>query len=78
MAPARRHRMWRALDSLIASNDDATGRLKIETVKTKDGPVRYLGLLERKDIAAKLVDLPMIIADARASEDMALIFMRIM
>jgi hypothetical protein len=62
--PRRRHRMWRALDGLIAGNVDATGRIKIETVKSKDGPVRYLRLLWRKDITAKLADLPMIVADA--------------
>jgi hypothetical protein len=56
--------MWRALDGLIAGNVDATGRIKIETVKSKDGPVRYLRLLWRKDITAKLADLPMIVADA--------------
>ena len=49
---------------LIAGDEEATGRLKIETIKTKDGPVRYLRLLNYKEIKAKLLDLPMIIADA--------------
>ena len=60
----RRHQMWRVLDGLIAGDEEATGRLKIETIKTKDGPVRYLRLLNCKEIKAKLLDLPMIIADA--------------
>ena len=67
----RRHRMWRSLHELIAGNDAvslgkpvASGQLLIETIKTKNGPVRCLRLLGRKDIAAKLKDLPLIVADA--------------
>jgi hypothetical protein len=60
----RRHRMWRTLHELIAGSEEATGRLKIETIKTKDGPVRCLRLLGRKDIAEKLIGLPIIVADA--------------
>ena len=56
--------MWRTLHELIAGNEEATGRLKIETIKTKDGPVRCLRLLGRKDIAEKLIGLPIILADA--------------
>ena len=60
----RRHRMWRTLHELIAGSEETTGRLKIETIKTKDGPVRCLRLLGRKDIADKLIGLPIIVADA--------------
>lgn len=56
--------MWRALDDLIAGNDDATGRLKIETSATQEGSQRYLRLLGRKEIAKKLASLPLIHADA--------------
>jgi putative DNA primase/helicase len=60
----RRYRMWKSLDELIAGDENATGKLLLETEETRDGPVRYLHLLGRKEIAAKLVGLPMIVADA--------------
>ena len=56
--------MWRALDELIESGDEASGRLRIEMVKTEDGEQRALRLLRRKPIAEKLYDLPIIHADA--------------
>ena len=60
----RRAAMWRALDELIAGDEDATGRLKLETVDTADGPMRYLRILGAKKIAEKLLDLPIMVADA--------------
>jgi hypothetical protein len=42
--------MWRALGELIESGDEASGRLKLEMVKTEDGEQRALRLLRRKPI----------------------------
>ena len=66
----RRHRMWRTLHELIAGSEETTGRLLIETIKTKDGPVRCVRLLGRKDIAEKLTGLPIIVADATLPLDL--------
>ena len=63
----RRHQMWRVLDGLIAGDEEATGRLKIETIKTKDGPVRYLRLLNCKEIKGQALGL----ADDHRRRDLA-------
>ena len=60
----RRAAMWRALDDLIAGDDDATGRLLLDTRTAEDGTVRWLRVQRRKDIVAKFAGLPLILADA--------------
>ena len=67
----KRSYMWRALGELIESGDDASGRLKIEMVKTEDGEQRALRLLQRKPIPEKLYDLPIIHADATLQLELA-------
>ena len=67
----KRSYMWRALGELIESGDEASGRLRIEMVKTEDGEQRALRLLRRKPIAEKLYDLPIIHADATLQLELA-------
>jgi len=65
----RRIHMWRLIDELISGPNPASGRLRIETVDDGSGPVRYLRLLERKEIVAGLDKLPLIVADATLPAD---------
>ena len=60
----RRAAMWDALEELISGEAQATGRLRLETSTTKEGSVRYLRVIERKDINKTLAGLPLIHADA--------------
>ena len=49
----KRWAMWKALEDLINGNDDATGRLILETEETDDGEQRYIRVLTRKEILQK-------------------------
>ena len=60
----RRAAMWQALDELLAGDAEATGRLRIETITTKEGSVRWLRVIGRDDIDETLAKLPLIHADA--------------
>ena len=60
----KRAAIWRALHDLIEGSEPATGRLKLETVETEEGTQRYIRVLGRKEIAEKLIGLPIIHADA--------------
>jgi hypothetical protein len=66
----RRAAMWRALDELLGGDADASGRLRIETTPTKEGSIRYLRILGRKDINEKIAELPIIHADATMQIDL--------
>ena len=50
--------MWKALGELVSGKADATGRVLIETVPTEDGPQRVLRVMRRKDMAKRLLELP--------------------
>jgi hypothetical protein len=65
----RRAAMWNALEELISGEAQATGRLRLETVTTKEGSVRYLRVIERKEINKTLAGLPLIHADATMQTD---------
>ena len=56
--------MWRALDDLLDGSDEATGRLRIETVTTKEGTQRWLWIIGHKEIDEEIMALPIIHADA--------------
>ena len=58
----RRAAMWAELHELIVGAD--SGRLVIESETTSEGTVRWLRVLGRKDIDEKILDLPLIHADA--------------
>ena len=61
----KRWAMWKALEDLINSTDDATGRLILETDKSSpDGEQRYIRVLQRKDIIDAFKALPLIHLDA--------------
>ncbi len=66
----RRAAMWQALDELLAGDADATGRLRIETITTKEGSIRWLHVLGRLDLHDKVVGLPLIHADATMHIDL--------
>jgi hypothetical protein len=65
----RRAAMWHALDELISGEAQTTGRLRLETITTKEGSVRYLRVIGRKDIDETLAGLPLIHADATLQID---------
>ena len=44
----QRVEMWHAVGELLNGNEDATGRLRIETVTTKEGSIRWLYIAGRK------------------------------
>ena len=56
--------MWKALGELVTGTADATGRVLIETVPTDDGPQRVLRVMRRKDMASRLLELPILVLDA--------------
>ena len=56
--------MWHAVGELLNGTEDATGRLRIETVTTKEGSIRWLYIAGRKRIDKRLMRLPIIYADA--------------
>ena len=56
--------MWKALEDLINGNDDATGRLILETEETDEGEQRYIRVLTRKEILPKFTTLPIVHLDA--------------
>ena len=60
----QRVEMWRAVGELLNGAEDATGRLRIETVTTKEGSIRWLYISGRKRIDKRLMRLPIIYADA--------------
>lgn len=66
----RRAAMWQALDELLAGDADATGRLRIETEKTKEGSIRKLHVLGRQELHEKVAGLPLIHADATMQIDL--------
>ena len=68
----KRSYMWRALAELIESGDEASGRLKIEMVKTEDGEQRALRRCSSASPSPeKLYDLPIIHADATLQLELA-------
>lgn len=66
----RRAAMWQALDELLAGDADAAGRLRIETITTKEGSIRWLYVLGRQDLHDKVTGLPLIHADATMQIDL--------
>jgi hypothetical protein len=60
----RRVEPWSAVVELLNSGEDATGRLRIETVTGKEGTVRWLYIAGRMRIDKRLMRLPIIYADA--------------
>jgi hypothetical protein len=62
--------MWKALEDLINGNDDATGRLILETEETDDGEQRYIRVLTRKEILHKFASLPVVHLDATMPFDL--------
>ena len=54
----KRAQIWHAVEDLIASSDQATGRLRLETVDTEQGQVRYIRVLGRRDFAKRVMDVP--------------------
>ena len=56
--------MWHAVGELLNGTEAATGRLRIETVTTKEGSIRWLYIAGRKRIDKRLMRLPIIYADA--------------
>jgi hypothetical protein len=62
----RRAAMWHAIEDLLAGNDVATGRLRLETEDGEEGRQRYIRVLTRRDLAAKVMNSPVIYADATA------------
>ena len=60
----RRAAMWRALGELLDGSDEATGRLRIGTVTTKEGTQRWLWIIGHKEIDEEIMALPIIHADA--------------
>ena len=56
--------MWHAVGELLDGTEAATGRLRIETVTTKEGSIRWLYISGRKRIDKRLMRLPIIYADA--------------
>ena len=66
----KRWAMWKALEDLINGNDDATGRLILETEETDDGEQRYIRVLTRKEILHKFASLPVVHLDATMPFDL--------
>lgn len=66
----RRAAMWQALDELLAGDAEATGRLRIETVTTREGSIKWLHVLGRQDLHDKVAGLPLIHADATMQIDL--------
>ena len=60
----QRVEMWHAVGELLNGTEAATGRLRIETVTTKEGSIRWLYISGRKRIDKRLMRLPIIYADA--------------
>ena len=60
----QRVEMWHAVGELLNGTEAATGRLRIETVTTKEGSIRWLYIAGRKRIDKRLMRLPIIYADA--------------
>ena len=66
----KRWAMWKALENLINGNDDATGRLILETEETDDGGQRYIRVLTRKEILHKFASLPIVHLDVTMPFDL--------
>jgi putative DNA primase/helicase len=65
----KRAAMWQAVEELLSSPDDATGRLRTEIETTADGSVLYLRLNGRRDIHERIAKLPVIALDATLNLD---------
>jgi hypothetical protein len=65
----KRAAMWHAVEELLSSPDDATGRLRTEIETTTDGSVLYLRLNGRRDIHERIATLPVIALDATLNLD---------
>ena len=64
----RHDAMSRALEDLLAGNDAASGRLRLETETTNEGTVRWLHVSGRKDL--RLQNVPVLHLDATMPVDL--------
>jgi hypothetical protein len=60
----QRVEMWHAVGELLNGTEAATGQLRIETVTTKEGSIRWLYISGRRRIDKRLMRLPIVYADA--------------
>ena len=72
----QRVEMWHAVGELLNGTEDATGRLRIETVTTKEGSIRWLYIAGRKRIDRRLMELPIIYADATLPLELTRYYLR--
>ena len=72
----RRVEMWSAISEILDGTEEATGRLRIETVTTKEGSIRWLYISGRKRIDKRLMRLPIICADANLPLELTRYYLR--
>lgn len=65
----RRAAMWHAVQELLESDAEASGRLRVQMKTKASGSVRMLHINGRREVSKGLADLPIVVLDATLSPE---------